>query len=38
MFSDLIARPLNPDAYNDRPFTFIDQAAHNELANIAAMI
>lgn len=37
MFSDLIARPLNPDAYNDRPFTFIDQAAHNELANIAAI-
>ncbi len=37
MFSDLIARPLNPHAYNDRPFTFVDQAAHNELGNIAAV-
>ncbi len=37
MFSDLIGRPLNPKAYEDRPFTFIEQAAHNDLANIAAI-
>jgi phenylacetate-CoA ligase len=37
MFSNLVGRPLNPDGYNDRPFTFIDPAAHNDLGNIAAI-
>ena len=34
MFSDLILRPVNAKAYNDRPFTFLDQDAQNDLANI----
>lgn len=37
MLSDLTARSLYPDAYGDRPFTFLDQAAQNDLANIAAI-
>lgn len=37
MFPDLTARPLNPNAYSDRPFTFLDQAAQNDLANITAI-
>jgi phenylacetate-coenzyme A ligase PaaK-like adenylate-forming protein len=37
MFSDLIGRPLNANAYEDRPFTFVEQGAHNDLANIAAI-
>ncbi len=34
---DLIERPLNANAYGDRPFTFLDQAAQNALANITAI-
>ncbi len=37
MFSDLTGRPVNTNAYSDRPFTFLDQAAHNDLANITAI-
>ena len=37
MFSDFNTRPLNPDAYTDRPFAFLDQAAQNDLANITAI-
>jgi phenylacetate-CoA ligase len=37
MFSDLVDRPLNPNAYNDSPFTFLGKAAHNDLGNIAAI-
>ena len=37
MFSDLVDRPLNPNAYDDRPFTFVGKAAHNDLGNIAAI-
>jgi phenylacetate-CoA ligase len=37
MFSDLTGRPLNSNAYNDRQFTFLDQAAQNDLANITAI-
>ena len=37
MFSDLTARPLNSNAYNDHPFTFLDQASLNGLANITAV-
>jgi phenylacetate-CoA ligase len=37
MFSDLSTRPLNLNAYSDLPFSFLDQAAQNDLANIAAI-
>jgi len=37
MFSDLTTRPLNSNGYSDRPFTFLDQAAQNDLANITAI-
>lgn len=37
MYSDLISRPLDTHAYSDRPFTFLDQAAQNDLANITAI-
>jgi phenylacetate-CoA ligase len=37
MFSDLAARPLNTNAFSDYPFTFLDQAAQIELANITAI-
>jgi phenylacetate-CoA ligase len=37
MLSDLITRPLNSTAYHDRPFTFLDQAGQNDLANILAI-
>jgi phenylacetate-coenzyme A ligase PaaK-like adenylate-forming protein len=34
---DLTGRPLNAKAYDDRPFTFLDEPAHNDLANINAI-
>jgi phenylacetate-CoA ligase len=34
---NLTQRPLNPNAFGDRPYTFLDQAAHNDLANITAI-
>lgn len=37
MFSDYSDRPLNASAYSDQPFTFLDQAAQNDLANITAI-
>src|ERR1700676_4786274 len=37
MFSDLIARPLQPNAFSDHPFAFMDRAEQNDLANIAAI-
>jgi phenylacetate-CoA ligase len=37
MTLDLTGRPVNADAYGDRAFTFIDQAAQFDLANIAAI-
>jgi phenylacetate-CoA ligase len=37
MLSDLTARSLHSNAYSDRPFTFLDQAAQNYLANITAI-
>jgi phenylacetate-CoA ligase len=37
MFQDLFERPLNQDAYSDRPFTFVSKTAHNDLGNIAAI-
>jgi phenylacetate-CoA ligase len=37
MLSDLTARPLNSNAYSDHPFTFLDQAAQIDLANITAI-
>jgi phenylacetate-CoA ligase len=37
MFSDLIARPLQPNAFSDHPFAFMDSAEQNDLANIAAI-
>jgi phenylacetate-coenzyme A ligase PaaK-like adenylate-forming protein len=37
MFSNLSTRPLNPSAYSDRTFAFLDQDAHNDLANITAI-
>ena len=37
MFSDMIERPVNPDAYHTTPFTFLSQAAQNDLANIMAI-
>ena len=37
MFSDLITRPLNSNAYSDLPFSFLDQTAQNDLANITAI-
>ncbi len=37
MFSDFTTRPLNPHAYGDQPFVFLDHAAQNDLANITAI-
>ncbi len=37
MFSNLPTRPLNLSAYSDRTFAFLDQDAHNALANITAI-
>ena len=37
MFSDPTTRPINPSPYGDRAFTFLNQAAQNDLANIAAI-
>lgn len=37
MFSDLIERPVNPDAYSVDPFTFVDRSIQNDLANITAI-
>ena len=37
MFADLTTRPLNSNAYSARHFAFLDQAAQNDLANIAAI-
>ena len=37
MFSDFTTRPLNPNAYSDLPFGFLDQASQNDLANITAI-
>ena len=37
MFSDLTTRPVNSGAYSGHQFTFVDQAAQNALANIAAI-
>lgn len=37
MFSDPALRPINPNAYDDRPFSFLDQAAQSDLANISAI-
>ena len=37
MLSDLTARSLHSNAYSDHPFTFLDQAAQNYLANITAI-
>lgn len=37
MLFDLTKRPLNSDAYGAQPFTFLDQAAHRDLGNIAAI-
>jgi phenylacetate-CoA ligase len=37
MFAELTKRPLNLTAYSDRPFTFVDQDIHTDLANIAAI-
>src|SRR5437764_2316604 len=34
---DLLERPLSANAYGDRRFTFLDQAAYNDLANITAI-
>jgi phenylacetate-coenzyme A ligase PaaK-like adenylate-forming protein len=34
---DLLRRPINTNAYGERPYTFLDQAAHNDLANITAI-
>src|SRR5215469_6203040 len=34
---DLIERPLTGKAYGERPFTFLDQAAQNDLANVMAI-
>jgi phenylacetate-CoA ligase len=34
---DLTARPLQANGYSDRPFSFVDQAAQNDLANITAI-
>jgi phenylacetate-CoA ligase len=37
MFSDLTTRPVNSNAYTTQPFTFLDQATQNDLANITAI-
>jgi phenylacetate-CoA ligase len=37
MFSDLTTRSLNSSAYSGQPFTFLDQAARSDLANITAI-
>jgi len=37
MFSGFTTRPLNPDAYGDGPFTFLDQFAQNDVSIIAAI-
>src|ERR1044071_8845269 len=34
---DFLERPLSANAYGERPFTFLDQGAYNDLANIAAI-
>jgi phenylacetate-CoA ligase len=34
---DLTARTLHANGYGDRPFSFLDQAAQNDLANITAI-
>jgi phenylacetate-CoA ligase len=37
MILDLASRPLNAGAYSDQPFTFLDHACQNDLANIEAI-
>lgn len=37
MFSDLAGRAVHTNAYSDYPFTFLDQAAQIDLANINAI-
>jgi phenylacetate-CoA ligase len=37
MFPDFTGRPLNPGAYSDLPFAFLNQAPQNDLANITAI-
>lgn len=37
MLSDLTKRPINTDAYSGHPFTFLDQAVQNDLANVTAI-
>jgi len=37
MFSDLAGRPINTNAYGDYPFTFLEQSAQIDLANITAI-
>ncbi len=37
MLDDLTTRSLRSDAYGDQPFSFLDLAAQNDLANIAAI-
>jgi hypothetical protein len=37
MTLDLTTRPLNANAYSDRPFTFLDNAALKDLAHITAI-
>jgi phenylacetate-coenzyme A ligase PaaK-like adenylate-forming protein len=37
MLPDFTARSLSPDAYSDRPYSFLDQHAQNYLANITAI-
>jgi phenylacetate-CoA ligase len=34
---DLIQRPLNANAYGERPYTFLDQTLQNDLANVVAI-
>jgi phenylacetate-CoA ligase len=34
---DLTARPLKANGYGDQPFSFLDQAAQNDLVNITAI-
>ncbi len=37
MFTDFAARPVSANAYSTHPFTFLDQAAQIDLANITAI-
>jgi phenylacetate-coenzyme A ligase PaaK-like adenylate-forming protein len=37
MFSDPALRPIKPNAYGDRPFSFMNQEAQNDFANISAI-